>query len=146
MFSIFSFLLHRSNAADRVQTEGDYIPLVNLRSRKSHWDATRLTRDKVIAISALAVAVLVGIVIGFCFAYFDHPPQYGFLSPNPSSQESSSRYTSSTHPSPLAVPAAESLSLEALRDIVTRTKGYLARDYSLNLGWNNVSNCCMHAQ
>jgi hypothetical protein len=31
------------------------------------------------------------------------------------------------------------LSLEQLRDIVATTRGFFARDYSLNLGWNNVS-------
>jgi hypothetical protein len=31
------------------------------------------------------------------------------------------------------------LSLEQIRDIVAPTRGFLARDYSLNLGWNNVS-------
>ena len=29
--------------------------------------------------------------------------------------------------------------LEKVREMVGRTKGYYARDYSLNLGWNNVS-------
>ena len=31
------------------------------------------------------------------------------------------------------------LSLEQIRDIVAPTRGFLARDYSLYLGWNNVS-------
>ena len=31
------------------------------------------------------------------------------------------------------------LPLEQIRDIVAPTRGFLARDYSLNLGWNNVS-------
>lgn len=31
------------------------------------------------------------------------------------------------------------LSLEQIRDIVATTRGFFARDYSLNLGWNNVS-------
>ena len=33
------------------------------------------------------------------------------------------------------------LSLEQIRDIVTPTRGFLSRDYSLYLGWNNVSIC-----
>ncbi|KAK0213194.1 hypothetical protein DFS33DRAFT_1247933 [Desarmillaria ectypa] len=32
----------------------------------------------------------------------------------------------------------EHLSLEALRVLVSPTEGFLARDYSLNLGWNNI--------
>ena len=31
------------------------------------------------------------------------------------------------------------LSLEQIRDIVATTRGFFSRDYSLNLGWNNVS-------
>jgi hypothetical protein len=31
------------------------------------------------------------------------------------------------------------LSLEQIRDIVATTRGFFTRDYSLNLGWNNVS-------
>jgi hypothetical protein len=31
------------------------------------------------------------------------------------------------------------LSLEQIRDIVAPTRGFLSRDYSLHLGWNNVS-------
>ncbi len=45
-------------------------------------------------------------------------------------------------PSPLThspLPETEHLSLEALRELVSSTEGFLARDYSLNLGWNNVS-------
>jgi hypothetical protein len=34
------------------------------------------------------------------------------------------------------------LSLEQVRDIVATTRGFLSRDYSLNLGWNNVSIRC----
>jgi hypothetical protein len=32
----------------------------------------------------------------------------------------------------------EHLDLEELRDLVAQTKGYLVRDWSLGLGWNNV--------
>ena len=34
---------------------------------------------------------------------------------------------------------SDTLSLEQIRDIVAPTRGFLARDYTLNLGWNNVS-------
>jgi hypothetical protein len=42
-------------------------------------------------------------------------------------------------------PEAEALTLEQIRDIVGRTRGFFSRDYSLGLGWNNVSAfhvCC----
>jgi hypothetical protein len=35
--------------------------------------------------------------------------------------------------------AAEGLPLEQIRDIVAPTRGFFSRDYSLYLGWNNVS-------
>lgn len=35
-------------------------------------------------------------------------------------------------------PYEDRWSLGALRDMVSRTKGYYARDYSVWLGWNNV--------
>ena len=35
-------------------------------------------------------------------------------------------------------PYEDRWSLGALRDMVSRTKGYYARDYSIWLGWNNV--------
>ena len=34
---------------------------------------------------------------------------------------------------------SDALSLEQIRDIVAPTRGFLSRDYSLYLGWNNVS-------
>ena len=56
----------------------------------------------------------------------------------PTNQDSSSySHTADEAPSsPFDV-----LSLEQVREIVTPTRGFFARDYSLNLGWNNVSVC-----
>ena len=36
-------------------------------------------------------------------------------------------------------PDEEDWSLERIREMVSKTKGYYARDYSLGLGWNNAS-------
>jgi hypothetical protein len=41
--------------------------------------------------------------------------------------------------SPLRAPESDVLTLEQIRDIVTPTRGFFTRDYSLGLGWNNVS-------
>jgi hypothetical protein len=129
---VFPLLLDRGNAIDRDANEAGYTPLANARSRKSQWDILRLTRNGAITFSALALAVLAGILIGFSFSYFNHRPQFGVLLPPKSSSPIPTLSS--------AVPDTESLSLEALRDMVARTKGYWARDYSLHLGWNNVSN------
>jgi hypothetical protein len=44
-----------------------------------------------------------------------------------------------TSPSP--PPISDILTVEQIRDIVAPTRGFLTRDYSLGLGWNNVSVC-----
>ena len=37
------------------------------------------------------------------------------------------------------LPKSPELNTSALQDLVSRTKGFLARDYNLELGWNNAS-------
>jgi hypothetical protein len=52
----------------------------------------------------------------------------------PTNHDSSSPVSDGAPSSP-----SDILSLEQIRDIVAHTRGFLARDYSLNIGWNNVS-------
>ena len=47
--------------------------------------------------------------------------------------------TTETPPSPSPIP--DVLTVEQIRDIVAPTRGFFTRDYSLGLGWNNVSVC-----
>ena len=42
-------------------------------------------------------------------------------------------------PSPSSSPTFDVLTVEQIRDLVAPTRGFFARDYSLGLGWNNVS-------
>ena len=42
-------------------------------------------------------------------------------------------------PSPSPSPISDVLTVEQIRDVVAPTRGFFVRDYSLNLGWNNVS-------
>ena len=42
-------------------------------------------------------------------------------------------------PLPSRTPLPDVLTLEQIRDIVAPTRGFFSRDYSLGLGWNNVS-------
>jgi hypothetical protein len=42
-------------------------------------------------------------------------------------------------PSPPPPPISNDLTVEQIRDIVASTRGFFTRDYSLGLGWNNVS-------
>jgi len=61
--------------------------------------------------------------------------------PNPVYASTSSP-SSSAFPSPapsVATPSTpDELTLEQIRDIVTPTRGFYSRDYSVHLGWNNV--------
>ena len=41
--------------------------------------------------------------------------------------------------SPSPSPVSDILTLEQIRDVVDSTRGFFSRDYSLGLGWNNVS-------
>ena len=42
-------------------------------------------------------------------------------------------------PSPSSSLVSDDLTLEQIRDVVAPTRGFFSRDYSLGLGWNNVS-------
>ena len=53
----------------------------------------------------------------------------------------SSEPTTTSDPSPSPSPISDVLTVEQIRDIVAPTKGFFTRDYSLGLGWNNVSVC-----
>ena len=61
--------------------------------------------------------------------------QYPCSNVSASENHTSSSPTSDEPPSPLS----DGFSLEQIRDIVATTRGFFARDYSLGLGWNNVS-------
>jgi hypothetical protein len=126
-------LLGRANGTDA--DHGAYIPLPNTRSRKPRVNVLRLARNGYSSCFSLALAVLAGILIGFCLSPFNRPPRYGHPPPRDPPNEN----TLSIPPSAIAIPDTEYLSVETLRNTVARTKGYWARDYSLHLGWNNVS-------
>jgi hypothetical protein len=60
---------------------------------------------------------------------------------HPSSNKSTPTNHALSSPTSEEAPSSLSdvLSLEQIRDIVAPTRGFFTRDYSLNLGWNNVS-------
>ena len=49
--------------------------------------------------------------------------------------------TETSHPPPSPSPISDFLTVEQIRDYVAPSRGFFARDYSLGLGWNNVSVC-----
>ena len=80
------------------------------------------------------------------------PPKWHGLSQNgssvqdlehasPSSSLSEPTTTVTSYPPPEPSQISDVLTVEQIRDIVAPTRGFFARDYSLGLGWNNVSLC-----
>ncbi len=75
-------------------------------------------------------------------AIFQHEPPVPDLehtSLSTSSSEATTTSAETSYPSPSPTPIPNVLTVEQIRDIVAPTKGFLTRDYSLGLGWNNVS-------
>jgi hypothetical protein len=63
-------------------------------------------------------------------------------SPSPSPSPSTPAIPAETSlPSPSPRLISGDLTVEQIKDVVAPTRGFFARDYSLGLGWNNVSIC-----
>lgn len=127
-------LLGRANTTDKDSNEGIYTRR-NTHPPKSRPNIFMLSPNGFPPCLTLALAVLFGSLLAYCFLFFNYPLQYKHVSPPNHSSES----TISIPDSPIAIPDAEHPGLEALRDMVAHTKGYWARDWSLWIGWNNVS-------
>jgi hypothetical protein len=104
----------------------------------------RLARNGPASFTLLAIALLTGLLGGYLLA--SPPPKAEFCTlPFDSPDHVYPGTSPSQHtPQPLqsaegSLLASDDLGLEALRSIVAGTRGYYARDYSMHLGWNNVS-------
>jgi hypothetical protein len=74
----------------------------------------------------------------------DSSQKFTFPSPSPSMSTSTILdQAPPSQPTPTSSSRTEFdvLTVEQIRDIVVRTRGFYSRDYSLGLGWNNVSGC-----
>jgi hypothetical protein len=72
----------------------------------------------------------------------DSSQNFTFPLPSPSMSTSTILdQASPSQPTPTSSsrPESDVLTIEQIRDIVARTRGFFTRDYSLGLGWNNVS-------
>jgi hypothetical protein len=69
-------------------------------------------------------------------------PKFATLLPNPTPESIIPDNPPPPLPSPS--PVSDVLTLEQIRDIVAPTRGFFSRDYSLGLGWNNVSGVFWH--
>jgi hypothetical protein len=83
---------------------------------------------------SLGSFLLVGLIIYITFLSPHGPLLLSYSEPIPTNHASSSPTSDEAPSSPSDV-----LSLERIRDIVAPTRGFFSRDYSLYLGWNNVS-------
>lgn len=130
-------------------SSGGYLPVGGSPdSRMSHWATFKLTRNGPTSFAFLAIALLTGLFGGYMLAgpprgtelctlpfdTFNAPFDHSFPQniPPPSADPS---YQSGDE----SLLVSDDLDLEELRSMVTGTRGYYARDYSMNLGWNNVS-------
>jgi hypothetical protein len=113
--------------------DSSYIPLADMRSVNLGTPRLDLRRKGGLTLVSGVLALLAGISIGFGISSFRCRPRYDILPP----PETWTEHVVST---PTYLPDTENPDLEALRDMVAHTQGFWARDYSLHLGWNNVSN------
>lgn len=96
--------------------------------------------------SLVGIAILVGVLVGFSLSTIGYGVKFQFLSQslpalNTLSEEVVWYHEPSLHSSPGPLSVAE-VELQYLNDIIAKTNGFYARDYSLWLGWNNVRGSC----
>ena len=90
--------------------------------------------------SLVGVAILVGILVGFGLSTISYGAKVQFLGQSLPAQTMLSEEVVWYHedaPTPRPPSDAEH-ELKYLTDMVAKTNGFYARDYSLWLGWNNV--------
>jgi hypothetical protein len=141
-------------------------PTIASYSRRSRRLIPRLCQSGAVAFAWITLVCLCGAFLALFLSVFRSPPPDGRLFAWPFSRPGQpglkfdntrppvspasphvSPVSSPVSPAPPLVSAAppqrkhddDHLDLEELRDLVAQTKGYFARDYSLGLGWNNVS-------
>jgi len=110
-------------------------------------------RNGVLRVAIFSAIILVGLMFRVTLLtphvhILSRPSDWNGLSQHPNPVYVSTSLSSSAMPSPtpsVATPwfpppplTPDELTLEQIRDIVTPTRGFYSRDYSVHLGWNNV--------
>lgn len=97
--------------------------------------------------SLVGIAILVGVLVGFGLSTVGYGAKFQFLSqslPGLTTLGEEVVWLNETFYNPThSPPSAEELELKYLTDMVAKTNGFYARDYSLWLGWNNVRGSSM---
>ena len=90
--------------------------------------------------SLVGLAILVGILVGFGLSTIGYGAKFQLLSQSLPAQTTLNDEVVWVDQPPVQTSpsASDELSLEHLTEIVSKTNGFYARDYSLWLGWNNV--------
>lgn len=118
----------------------------------------------------ISTAAFSGMFLASALSLFGSPPPDGIFSAFPFHRSGAQEHYLEPIPPPLPLPPPppvveepllpppppipppppprkhddDHLELEELRDLVAQTKGYFVRDYSLGLGWNNVSHIIIY--
>lgn len=97
--------------------------------------------------SLVGVAILVGILVGFGLSTVGYGAKFQFITqslPGLTTLSEEVVWLNETFYDPTHNPPnPEELELKYLSDMVAKTNGFYARDYSLWLGWNNVRGASM---
>lgn len=118
---------------------GGYLPVANSQEPQRSYrpsSVLRFTRNGP-SVALLAIALVSGLLGGFILSTSSRRLDFCPMpldSPNGTPDTSHAPTHSPTIPS----SQSEEIGLEALQAIVSKTRGYYARDYSMTLGWNNV--------
>jgi len=106
-------------------------------------------RNGVIRTAIVSTVILVGLIFHVTLLtphahILSRLSDWNGLSQHPNPVYASTSLSSSASPSPTPTVTTpwfltpDDLTLEQIRDIVTPTRGFYPRDYSVHLGWNNV--------
>lgn len=118
-----------------------YSPADN-RHKSSHLNIPYLFRNGSPTYLALGLAGMAGILMGIGLLAFNQYPGNEYQKPHtwsPGHVPSDKQVAAVPKDSPFApIPQPITNHERELLAMISRTDGYWARDYSLNLGWNNV--------
>ena len=128
------------------QLAGGYLPVSSSPEPRlpyrSQWTMSRFTRNGPASFAFLAIALLTGLFGGYLLASPPHNAElctFPFDTPNNPVYPETFSSQNTAHVVEGSLLVSDDLDLEVLRSIVAGSRGYYARDYSMGLGWNNVS-------
>lgn len=107
-----------------------YVPLLPLPN-------SRLTLGKRVVIP-IALAIFAIVIILGAARTFDFKVTVASKRPDVSLEDTPSAATDTATHAPATIISKEHLSMDEIKSMVSQTRGFYTRDYSLGLGWNNA--------